>query len=167
MEIEQDRVDRIMAQWRVQRPDLDHSPLGIVGRINLLSSHLRGELERIFEAYGINHGGFDVLASLRRAEAPYRLSPTALFQQLLLTSGAMTNRVDRLEAAGLVERVPDPEDRRSLLVGLTPKGLALVEEAITVHLANEERLIAVLDAGEREILAGLLRKLVLSCEGDL
>jgi DNA-binding MarR family transcriptional regulator len=162
--MEQDQVDRIMDQWQTLRPDLDHSPTAVVGRINLLSQLLTAELERNFARFGITGGLFDVLASLRRAGAPFRLSPTRLFQQLLLSSGGMTHRLDRLEQAGLVERLPDPEDRRALQIGLTSKGLALIDEAIETHLACEEKLIAVLDAAERECLAGLLRSLAVSLE---
>ncbi len=162
--MERDQVDRIMDQWRALRPDLDHSPVAVVGRITLLSQLLAAELERNFARFGISHGLFDVLASLRRAGPPYRASPTGLFQQLLLSSGGMTHRLDRLEQAGLVERLPDPEDRRALQIGLTSKGLALVDEVMVAHVATEEKLIAALDAGERENLAALLRSLVLSLE---
>jgi DNA-binding MarR family transcriptional regulator len=164
MEAGGDRVDRLMAQWQRQRPDLDHGPLAVIGRITLLAHLLAGELDRTYAAYGTNAGGFDVLAALRRSGPPHRLSPTALFQQLLISSGGMTHRVDKLEAAGLVERLPDPTDRRSLLVGLTPRGLALIDEAIAVHLANEERLLADLAPHQREELAGLLRRLVRSLD---
>jgi DNA-binding MarR family transcriptional regulator len=162
--MERDPVDRIMEQWRNGRPDLDHAPVAIVGRVNLLSQLMTAELERTFGTFGISHGLFDVLASLRRAGPPYRLSPTALFQQLLLSSGGMTHRLDKLEHAGLVERLPDPEDRRALHVGLTPKGLALVDRAIEAHLANEERLISALGPEQRDTLAALLRTLVLAQE---
>lgn len=160
--MEYDAIDRILGQWRAERPDLDHEPLAVIGRINLLSHVLLPELDRTYSAYQVSSGGFDVLASLRRNGSPFRLTPTALFHQLLLSSGAMTNRLDRLEQSGLIERLPDPEDRRSLLVGLTPAGLALIDEAIAVHLANEERLLAPLDAEERAVLASLLRRLLLS-----
>ena len=163
---EGDRVDRLIGQWQRQRPDLDHGPLAVIGRITLLAHLLEGELDRTYAACGTNAGGFDVLAALRRAGPPYRLSPTALFQQLLISSGGMTHRVDKLEAAGLVERLPDPADRRSLLVGLTSHGLALIDEAIAVHLANEERLIAVLTPQQREELAQLLRRLVRSLDRE-
>jgi DNA-binding MarR family transcriptional regulator len=162
--MERDQVDRIIDQWRALRADLDHSPTAVVGRINLLSQLLTAELERNFARFGISGGLFDVLASLRRAGSPYRVSPTRLFQQLLLSSGGMTHRLDKLEQAGLVERLPDPEDRRALQIGLTSKGLALIDEVIAEHLAGEEKLIAVLDATERECLAGLLRSLVVSLE---
>lgn len=166
MEVDADRVDRLIGQWRRQRPDLDHSPLAVIGRITLLAHLLDGELDRTYAAYGTNAGGFDVLAALRRAGPPYRLSPTALFQQLLISSGGMTHRVDKLETADLVQRLPDPTDRRSLLVGLTPRGLALIDEAIAVHLANEERLLAPLAPHQREELAGLLRLLVRSLDRE-
>lgn len=162
MRMDEDQVDRLLSQWREQRPDLDHSPLAVVGRVNLLAHLLQEQLDRTFAAFGVSSGGFDVLAALRRAGPPFRLSPTALFHQLLISSGGMTHRLDRLERAGLVERLPDPEDRRALLVGLTGRGLALVDEAIAVHLANEARLIAVLAPEERDALAALLRSLIVS-----
>jgi DNA-binding MarR family transcriptional regulator len=162
--MERDQVDRIMDQWRVLRADLDHSPMAVVGRINLLSQLLTAELERNLARYGISGGLFDVLASLRRAGPPYRVSPTRLFQQLLLSSGGMTHRLDRLEQAGLVDRLPDPEDRRALQIGLTSKGLSLIDEVIEAHLACEEKIIAVLNAPERDCLAGLLRSLVVALE---
>ena len=164
--MEQDAVDRIIAQWVERRPELDHSPLAVVGRINLLSHYLSEGLERTFAAHGITSGGFDVLASLRRSGPPFQLSPTQLFNALLISSGAMTHRIDRLEAIGLAERLPDPQDRRGLLIGLTPKGRELVDTAIVAHRASEERLISALTATEREVLAGLLRKLVLSLAED-
>lgn len=159
-----DHVDRIVEQWARERPDLDASPMGVIGRVARASRHLDLRLEETFRRSGLNAGAFDVLAALRRAGPPYRLSPTALFGSLMLSSGAMTNRIDRLERAGLVARMPDPADRRSVLVELTRAGLDRIDRAVGEHLANEERLLAGLTGRERAELARLLRKLLLSLE---
>jgi DNA-binding MarR family transcriptional regulator len=159
---QKDHVDSVVAAWKRERPELDPSPMGIFGRVFQLSKMLEQRLDAVFEKHGIGTWGFDVLAALRRSGAPYRQSPTALFSQLLLSSGAMTNRIDRLAAAGLVERVPDENDRRGILVQLTPKGLDLVDSIMPEHLANEQAILSPLSAAERKQLAGLLRKLILS-----
>lgn len=156
-----DSVDRILAQWQAERPDLDPSPMGVVGRIARASARLGREVDAGLAEHGLTGGSFDVLAALRRAGAPYRLKPTDLYLQLMLSSGSMTARLDKLEQAGLVERLPDPADRRGVLVGLTPAGLAAVDRAVESHLANEERLLAGLTARQRDELAGLLRRLLL------
>jgi DNA-binding MarR family transcriptional regulator len=117
---------------------------------------------RVFEAYGVSFGEYLVLAALRRAGPPYRMNPTALFNSVILSSGAMTNRLDRLEEMGLVERLPDPSDRRGRLVALTDSGRNLVDSAVVDYLEDEQQLLSSLDADEREQLAGLLRKLLLS-----
>lgn len=156
-----DSVDRILAQWQAERPDLDPSPMGVVGRIARASARLGREVDVTLADHGLTGGSFDVLAALRRAGAPHRLSPTTLYLQLMVSSGSMTARLDKLEQAGLIERLPDPADRRGVLVGLTPAGLATVDRAVESHLANEERLLAGLTAPQRERLAGLLRRLLL------
>jgi DNA-binding MarR family transcriptional regulator len=117
---------------------------------------------RVFAPYGISFGEYLVLAALRRARPPHRMNPTRLFNSVILSSGAMTNRLDRLEAMGLVERLPDPADRRGRLVGLTEAGLELVDRAVIDHLENENLLLGALDPAERHELAGLLRKLLAS-----
>jgi DNA-binding MarR family transcriptional regulator len=160
--MERDHVDDILAQWRRERPDLDPAPMGVIGRISRAARRLDRALDTTFSAFELNGGEFDVLATLRRSGPPYRLTPTRLFTDLMLSSGAMTNRLDRLERAGLIARTPDPSDRRGTLVGLTPRGLELVDAAVTAHLANEERLLDGLSSAEREQLAGLLRKLLRS-----
>ena len=157
-----DEVDRIVAEWNRERPDLDVSPTHTLQRITRLGLLQGVSFARVFAAYGISFGEYLVLAALRRSRPPHRMNPTALFNSVILSSGAMTNRLDRLEAMGLVERLPDPTDRRGRLVALTDRGLELVDTAVVDHLANEERLLAVLDADEREQLAGLLRELLLS-----
>ena len=157
-----DEIDRIVGQWNRERPDLDVSPTQTLQRITRLSLLQGVSFARVFAAYGISFGEYLVLAALRRAGPPYRMNPTTLFNAVILSSGAMTNRLDRLEAMGLVERLPDPTDRRGRLVALTDRGRELVDTAVGDHLENEERLLGALDAGELEQLAGLLRKLLLS-----
>jgi DNA-binding MarR family transcriptional regulator len=157
-----DRIDRILAQWKRERPDLETRAMGLVGRIQRAAAALRPRLDETHEASGLQGESFDVLASLRRSGPPYQLSPTQLYREMMLTSGAMTNRIDRLEEAGLVARRPDPGDRRGTLVRLTPKGKALIDAATTKHVANEERLLAVLTAREQQQLTDLLRKLLVA-----
>jgi DNA-binding MarR family transcriptional regulator len=157
-----DEIDRIVEQWNRQRPDLDVSPTETLQRITRLSLLQGVSFARVFAPYGVSFGEYLVLAALRRAGPPYRMNPTHLFNSVILSSGAMTNRIDRLEDVGLVERLPDPTDRRGRLVALTDRGLGLVDKAVVEHLANEQRLLESLNAGEREQLAGLLRKLLLS-----
>jgi DNA-binding MarR family transcriptional regulator len=161
---EKDAVDRIIEQWNHERPDLDVAPMGIIGRIGRLEKLLDPLLYAVFKRYGLHGGEFDVLATLRRAGTPYRLTPTALFQTMMVSSGGMTNRIDRLESAGLVLRQPDPNDRRGTLVGLTEKGLELVNRAVEDHLANEQRLLTGLDADEQAALTALLKKWLLALE---
>jgi DNA-binding MarR family transcriptional regulator len=157
-----DEVDRIVEEWNRERPDLDVSPTHTLQRITRLALLQAVSFAGVFAAYGISFGEYLVLAALRRAGPPYRMNPTTLFNSVILSSGAMTNRLDRLEAMGLVERRPDPTDRRGRLVQLTDRGRELVDTAVVDHLENEQRLLSALDAEEREQLAGLLRKLLLS-----
>jgi len=157
-----DEIDRIVDQWNRERPELDVSPTHTLQRITRLALLQGVSFARVFAPYRISFGEYLVLAALLRAGPPYRMSPTRLFNAVILSSGAMTNRLDRLEEMGLVERQPDPSDRRGRLVALTDRGRELVDAAAIDHLANEERLLAALDAGERKQLAGLLRKLLLS-----
>ena len=157
-----DEIDRIVEQWDRERPDLDVSPTHTLQRVTRLSLLQGASFARVFAPYGVSFGEYLVLAALRRAGPPYRMSPTQLFNSVILSSGAMTNRLDRLEAMGLVERLPDPTDRRGRLVALTDRGRELVDAAVVDHLENEQRLLGALDADEREQLALLLRKLLLS-----
>lgn len=161
-----DFVDRIVEQWGRERPDLDLTPTEVVGRIDRLAVHLRRAVDETFADFDLHRGGFAVLAALRRSGPPYRLHPTELFTGLLSSSGAMTNRLDRLEAAGLIRRVPDADDRRGVLVELTPAGMQLAVEAAEAHLANERRLLAPLTADEQRRLAALLRTLLAAFEDD-
>lgn len=155
-----DQVDHFLAQWARERSDLDVSPMGVIGRVSRLARYFERKLDETFKQFGLNRWTFDVLAALRRTGPPYQLCPTDLFKALMITSGAMTNRIDRLEEAGLVTRRPDPDDRRGVLVELTAQGLALVNTVVEAHAANEARLLQALSGEERHLLAGLLRKLL-------
>jgi DNA-binding MarR family transcriptional regulator len=157
-----DEIDRIVTEWNRERPDLDVSPTHTLQRITRLGLLQGSSFARVFAPYGVSVGEYLVLAALRRAGPPYRMNPTALFNSVILSSGAMTNRLDGLETMGLVERLPDPDDRRGRLVALTDKGRELVDTAVVDHLENEQRLLGSLDPNERDQLAGLLRKLLLS-----
>jgi DNA-binding MarR family transcriptional regulator len=157
-----DEVDRLVAQWNRERPDLDVSASHTLTRITRLALLQAASFAPVFARYGLTWGEHLVLAALRRAGPPFRMSPTTLFSSLLLSSGAMTNRLDGLEGMGLVRRLPDPGDRRGRLVELTAKGRRLVDKAVVDHIADEEKLIAPLSRTERARLAELLRKLLLS-----
>jgi DNA-binding MarR family transcriptional regulator len=154
-----DGVDEIIEQWRRERPELDHAPIGVVGRISRLARELEQRLEPVYRAHGLEPGWHDVLATLRRAGPPFQLRPSDLTGTLMLTSSGTTKRVDRLERAGLIERAADPRDRRGVLIGLTAKGREVIDATTEAHLENERRLLAELSAAEREQLAALLRKL--------
>lgn len=160
----EDGVDRIIAQWAVERPELDSRPMGVIGRIHRVADLLDAALRPPFAEAGLGNGDFDVLASLRRSGAPYRLSATELTATMLVTSGAVTKRVDRLAAAGLVTREVAEHDGRGRLIGLTELGLEVTDRVVEKHWANEERLLAALDRGERDQLADVLRKLLVSLE---
>ncbi|WP_426124648.1 MarR family winged helix-turn-helix transcriptional regulator [Pararhizobium sp. PWRC1-1] len=162
--MDEDHVDRILAQWRKERPDLEVAPMGLLGRLARLSTYLSREVEKTFSEFGLSSASFDVLAALRRSGNPYRLSPGDLLATTMITSGTMTNRIDQLEKAGLVERLTNPEDRRSVLIALKPEGLDLVERAVTVHVANQHRLTALLDPDERKALDAIAKKYLASFE---
>jgi DNA-binding MarR family transcriptional regulator len=155
-----DHVDRILAEWRRERPDLDVEPLGLLGRLFRASALADGALSEQLGDHDLHPGWFDLLAALRRAGAPYELNPTQLMRATLLSSGGMTKRLDRLAAAGLVERRPDPSDRRGTLVRLTRRGKAAIDRAVVTHVANEERLLQPLTRDERRELDRLLRILL-------
>ncbi|MEO6791495.1 MAG: MarR family transcriptional regulator [Ornithinibacter sp.] len=155
-----DDVDRIVSAWRRERPDLDVTPLEVLSRVSRLARRLDLARGAAFAVHALDGWEFDVLSALRRAGAPYELSPGQLVTQTLVTSGTMTNRVDRLAARGLVGRHPDPGDRRGVLVRLTPDGMAVVDAAMSDLLAHEHELLADLDPAERERLAAQLRALL-------
>jgi DNA-binding MarR family transcriptional regulator len=163
---DRDGVDLIIEQWRRERPDLDSSPIGIIGRVSRLARELEQRLEPVYRAHGLEAGWHDVLATLRRSGPFYRLHPSELTGALMLTSSGTTKRLDRLEQAGLIERAPDPDDRRGTLISLTPAGRELIDRVSDAHLANEARLLASLTAAERKQLATLLRKLRLGLPDD-
>jgi DNA-binding MarR family transcriptional regulator len=155
-----DEVDRIIAAWRRERPDLDVTPLAVLSRIGRLARHLDLARASAFDQHDLEHWEFDVLAALRRAGSPYQLSPGALATQTLVASGTMTNRIDRLAARGLVERRPVPNDRRGVLVQLTDSGRIRVDAAMEGLLVVEHRLLGDLPDEDRSRLAELLRALV-------
>lgn len=156
-----DRASLAVEQWQRERPEIDGLVMAVFGRLAEAAQRVaRDHLNPLFQAHGLGPGEFDVLATLRRSGAPYALSPTALYDATMVTSGAMTGRIDRLQKAGWVVRTPDPEDRRGVLVSLTDAGRALIDEVVTLHVANETQLLAGLSQGERETLAGLLGKLL-------
>jgi DNA-binding MarR family transcriptional regulator len=156
-----DRVASAREQWRQQRPDLDPHWDAVLGRLtDAATLVMRDHLEPLFAQYGLQRGEFAVLAALRRSGPPFALSPTALYETTMISSGAMTNRIDRLEKAGLVERRPDPEDRRGKRVALTGTGTELIDRAFTAHVENEMRILAALSPEEQQTLTRLLAKLV-------
>jgi len=159
-----DPVDQILEQWQRERPDLDVSPMGIIGRVTRLAKHLEHAIQEIFSGFGLTVGEFDVLATLRRSGQPYQLSPTELFNALMVSSGTMTHRIDRLEQAELVQRIPDLSDRRGTQIKLTDKGFDIIEKAVEAHVVNEHNLLSILETSEREALTQLLRKLLVSFE---
>jgi DNA-binding MarR family transcriptional regulator len=155
-----DAVDDLLAQWAQQRPDLDPSPMGVIGRLSRAARLVEARLRPVFAAHDLDPASFDVLATLRRHDRP--LSPTELTRAAMVTSGAITQRLDRLEARGLVGRAPRAGDGRGVVVALTPQGRALIDRALPDHVANEHRILAGLDAGERAALAAALRGLLLA-----
>lgn len=159
-----DHVDRILAQWRRERPDLDVDPMGLIGRTKRLALFLTREMENTWADYGLNDASFDVLATLRRSGPPFRLSPGALMASTMVTSGTMTNRVDQLEKAGLVERIRNPDDGRSVLIALTDKGFGVIDVAVTAHVRTQAELVAGLSEDERCRLNALLKKFLTDFE---
>lgn len=159
LEGEDDHVDRLRAQWARELPDLDTTPMSVLGRAYRLSNLVRPSIEATFAGFDLDRGEFDVLASLRRAGAPYRLTPTELYRALMITSGSLTHRLGRLEKAGLIRRVPSQTDGRSLTVELTEAGHGRTEAAFRRDMASEAQFLAHLDPDELQTLAALLRKL--------
>lgn len=160
-----DHVGQIIAQWQVERPDLDVSPMGVIGRLHRLGAVLDAQLCPVFAAAGLGDGDFDVLATLRRTGAPYELTPGELSASTMVTSGAVTKRVDRLLAGGLVERSVCADDARSRPVRLTDRGIGLVDDLVEKHVANEHRLLAGLSDPDRSLLADLLERWGRSLDG--
>ncbi|QGQ24923.1 MarR family transcriptional regulator [Gimesia benthica] len=156
----QDLIDVLIRQWKTERPDLNVEPMGVVGRVLRLATRLERRVSETLKPYGLTVGGFDILATLRRAGDPQGLTPTELMEAVMLSSGAMTNRIDRLEEQGLVERRPSPNDRRSLQVLLTAEGRKVVDKAVADRLDEAEDALCGLKAEERDQLADLLRAML-------
>lgn len=157
-----DHVARIQEEWRRERPDLDVAPQGVIGRLHRVAARLTDELTAVYAEHGLGEGDFDVLATLRRAGAPYERTPGELAEHTMITTGGMTKRLDRLERAGLVARRAAEGDGRGRVVALTPAGRAAIDAAFADHMANEARLVAELapadaDALERILTAWLAR----------
>ncbi|MFD7236201.1 MarR family winged helix-turn-helix transcriptional regulator [Streptomyces syringium] len=163
-----DHVDRVLEQWAERRPDLDVSPMAVIGRLSRLHRLIDAELGRTFAAHGLDKASFDVLATLRRSgPPPYSLTPAGLMRSSMVTSGAITQRLDRLEARGLVTRTPSASDGRVVHVTLTEEGLALIDRALPDHVATEERILAALSRPQRDALAEGLRDLLESLDGTV
>src|SRR4051794_19896064 len=159
-----DDVDRIVAQWARERPDLSTDAMAAFGRIYRLAKVLGDRQEKVYAALGINRGEFDVLATLRRGGEPFQLAPKALSESLMLTTGGMTGRLDRLERAGLVTRSPDPADRRGLVITLTPHGREVIDEAVVAGLDAQREVLERLPETSRRRLSTLLRDLLAAAE---
>jgi len=161
-----DHVERILEQWRQERPDIDVAPMGLIGRVMRLSQILSQEMGKTWAAHGLNAASFDVLATLRRSGPPYRLSPGDLMAMTLVTSGTMTNRIDQLEKTELVERLPNPADGRGFLISLTEKGFAVIDTAVADHVRTQKRLVSTLSDGELADLTAGLKAFLLDVETD-
>ncbi len=157
-------VNRVLEQWRRERPDLEVGPMGLTGRLKRIGRHLEREMEKSFAAHDLNLASFDVLATLRRSGAPYRLSPGDLMANTMVTSGTMTHRVDQLVRAGHVERIRNPKDGRSVLIALTDRGLKVIDAAVTDHVANLARLTSGLTESEAKRLDRLLDRYLAALE---
>lgn len=164
MKINTDHVDLILKQWRLERPDLDSSPMAVTGRLAKLNHIVSHAQSQVFAEFGLNMGEFDVLATLLRSGSPYSLTPNQLLQTLMLSSGAMTNRVDRLETKALVYRQDDPNDRRGVLVTLTDEGKKLINNVIAKHVDRGHGLLEPLTLQEQNVLADLLKKMLIEYE---
>jgi DNA-binding MarR family transcriptional regulator len=161
-----DEVDALVAAWRRERPDLDVAPLEVLSRITRLARQLDIARRAAFAEHGLETWGFDVLAALRRAGAPYQLTPGQLIHENLVTSGTITNRLDRLESDGLLSRHPDPSDGRGTLVRITTKGIEVVDGALVDLLNREKELLKSLKKSEREQLAGYLSRMLTRFESE-
>ncbi len=157
-DVTEDRVARIMREWRRERPDLDVSPQGVIGRLHRLANALTDELVAVYDRFGLSEGEFDVIATLRRAGEPFERTPGDLASSTMVTSGAVTKRVDRLVARGLVTRRTSEVDGRGRVIALTPSGRELIDDVMTAHMANEHRLLAAIDADERAVLERVLTR---------
>jgi DNA-binding MarR family transcriptional regulator len=161
-----DRVDAIVDQWSRERPDLPTEAMGIFGRLGQVALLLETAINATFDRHGLQRGEFDVLAALRRSGKPFELNPSVLAETMMLSRAGMTGRLDRLEGAGLVRRIADSADRRSVRVALTPSGRSLVDIVVADHVENEERLLSVLAAKDRRELDRISRLLLAGLEAD-
>lgn len=166
VQVPTDVVARARAAWAREEPDLDTSPMEVIGRILRVAHLADARIRRVLRREGLDRGGLDVLATLRRSGPPYQLTPTRLAAELVLTTGAMTHRVDALARAGLVQRIADPADRRSALVGLTEQGQAAAVRAMAAHMAGEAALLGALAPADRQALAVLLARLLTGIEEE-
>ena len=156
-----DRADVAIEQWARERPDLPSLPMAVLGRLSDAAERvMRDHMNPLFADAGLQPGEFDVLATLRRSGKPYLLSPTQLYEALMISSGGMTARLDRLERAGFIERRPDPSDRRGKLIAMTEAGKRVIDETLSRHVANEQRILASLTQTEQKRLNALLKKLI-------
>ncbi|MCE0534571.1 MarR family transcriptional regulator [Kineosporia rhizophila] len=160
-----DHVARVMAEWSRERPDLDSSPVAVIGRLHRLANALTQELVQVYRQFGLTEGEFDVLAALRRVGEPFERAPGELAQNTMVTTGAMTKRLDRLVEAGLVSRRVSEVDGRGRVVALTPQGRELIDRAYTAHMANEQRLLQHFSPLERRTLEELLTRWLGRFEG--
>ncbi len=161
-----DSVDALLASWHERRPDLDFTPVAVISRLSRVRGHIDAELDRVFEAHGLGAASFGVLVTLARIGDERGVSQRRLMDELGLTSGTISVRMDRLVEQGLVDRRPDPESKRTTLITLTPRGRELFERVVPAHLANERRMLSALTAAEQDALAALLRKLLVEFEGS-
>ena len=159
-----DRVDKIIKQWHRERPELDVEPMEIIGRIKQSSQYLSREMDKTFSIHGLNGSSFDVLATIRRSGAPYSLSPSDLMASTMVTSGTMTNRIDQLVKAGLVERTPNPQDSRGFIISLTNEGYVLIDRVLNDHVKTQAQLTAALTKEDKKSLNSILRKFLINAE---
>ncbi|SFA72661.1 MarR family winged helix-turn-helix transcriptional regulator [Clostridium frigidicarnis] len=164
--MKKDNVNIIIDQWNKEIPNLNTTSMGVIGRLGRVLKYTERSLQKNYSSYNLNAGEFDVLATLKRSGEPYKLKPTELFNMLMITSGAMTNRIDTLEKKDLVRRVNDPLDRRAMFIELTENGHTLISEAIFKHIDLEDNLLSTLNSKEIEMLTGLLSKLLIAYEED-
>lgn len=155
-----DKVDKIIEQWNRERPELDVSAMALIGRFKRINQCLSVEMNKTFMAHGLNLATFDVLATLRRSGAPYALSPNDLIASTMVTSGTMTNRIDQLVKTGLVERIKNPNDKRSIVVSLTEKGFSVIDPTLDEHVLTQKKLMSGLSSDDSEKLNTLLAKLL-------
>jgi DNA-binding MarR family transcriptional regulator len=158
-------IEEIRAQWSKQRPDIDTEPMGVIGRVVRLSALLSENMAKTFALHGLNAASFDVLATLLRSGPPHALSPNQLLATMMVTSGTMTNRIDQLVKEGLVERIPNPDDKRSIVVKLTEHGRQKIDAAVTDHVLLQKRLVEGLSAEDIAVINPLLDKALQGLEG--